>query len=662
MDHQSLTSLLIVVAIAFFLPILLHKLKWQSLPLVVAEIAAGLIVGKSGLNLVKEDPILSLLSVLGFIFLMFLSGLEIDFSLFRRKSGGKRRRLFHPVAVSAVMFLAILALSYVLAKALVIMELAGDPYLMTIMIATISLGVVVPVLKERRLIETGLGQTLLLVSVIADFVTIVLLAIYISRLSGSMAGMLLLLLFFALVAATYLVVRRLSKGSLFTLLGAGTVQIGTRAVFALILFFVVMGETLGAENILGAFLAGVVVSLIAPEKTFIRQLDSFGYGFLIPIFFIMVGVNLDLRSLFGDWRVLALIPVLLLFILLSKMVPALLLRIWFGWRETLGAGFLISATLSLVVAVATVARELGLIDDAVQGALILVAVLSCLVFPVLFNRMFPRQQTERKVQVAVVGANHVTLPVVQALARHPGYEVRLYSTESREQWEDVAAAEQAGGTGGLQAEQAGSIGGFRVERTGGIGRAQGTGDAGGDRHAGGAGGNAAGRNWQAVKVESLAQETLEAGGTFDADTVVLGTMDDERNVILARHARRKGVERVIVRVEDPSLQERVRREGFTVFSTLFAATSLLRAAIEHPGVVDFIADETGALAEIRVENPRWDGVLLRHLPDLKGLLILRIYRGESFLIPHGNTEILLGDRLLVSGEEEAVERLRDSLG
>src|SRR5690606_34235143 len=143
----------------------------------------------------------------------------------------------------------------------------------------------------------------LLVSVIADFVTIVLLAIYISRLSGSMAGMLLLLLFFALVAATYLVVRRLSKGSLFTLLGAGTVQIGTRAVFALILFFVVMGETLGAENILGAFLAGVVVSLIAPEKTFIRQLDSFGYGFLIPIFFIMVGVNLDLRSLFGDWRV-----------------------------------------------------------------------------------------------------------------------------------------------------------------------------------------------------------------------------------------------------------------------------------------------------------------------------------------------------------------------
>lgn len=631
MDHQSLASLLIVVAIAFFLPIVLHKLKWQSVPLVVAEIAAGLLIGKSGLNLVKEDGVLGLLSLLGFIFLMFLSGLEIDFSLFRRKSG-RRSRGFHPAAVAVVLFLLILALSYALAKALVVMELAGDPHLMTIMIATISLGVVVPVLKERRLTETELGQTLLLVSVIADFVTIVLLAVYISRLSGSMTGMLLLLLFFALVAATYLVVRRFSKRALFRVLGEGTVQIGTRAVFALILFFVVMSETLGAENILGAFLAGVVVSLVAPEKTFIRQLDSFGYGFLIPIFFIMVGVNLDLRGLFGDWRVVLLIPVLLVFILLSKMVPALLLRCWFGWRETLGSGFLIASTLSLVVAVATIARELGLIDDAMQGALILVAVLTCLIFPVLFNRLFPVQQAERKIRVAIVGANHVTLPVVRALARHPGYEVRLYSTEDREKWEDAPPGRE-GGKGGKD------------------GPASGRDEAG-----------SGGRNWLAVQVGSLNQDALEAGGTFEADTVVLGTMDDERNVLLARHARRKGVGRIIVRVEDPALQERVRREGFTVFSTLFAATSLLRAAIEHPGVVDFIADQPGALAEVRVDNPRFDGVLLRDLPDLKGLLILRIYRGESFLIPHGNTEILLGDRLLVSGEKDAVERLRDGLG
>jgi Kef-type K+ transport system membrane component KefB/Trk K+ transport system NAD-binding subunit len=633
MEHNSLMSLLIVVAVAFFLPIVLHKLKWQSLPLVVAEIVAGLIIGKSGLNLVKEDAVLGLLSLLGFIFLMFLSGVEIDFTLFRRKTDGRRkrggrRRLFHPLYVSFVLFLVILGFSYVLAQALVIMELAGDPYLMTIMIATISLGVVVPVLKERRMLETELGQTILLISVIADFVTIVLLALYISLLSGSTGSMLLLFLFFALVAITYAVVRRYSNNALFRALGSGTVQIGTRAVFALILFFVVLSESLGAESILGAFLAGVIVSLIAPDKTFIRQLDSFGYGFFIPIFFVMVGVKLDLWSLFSDWRIAVLIPVLLLFILLSKLVPALLLRFWFGWRETFGSGFLIASTLSLVIAVATIAHELGMIDADMQGALVLVAVLSCLIFPVLFNRIFPARQEERKTRVAIVGANHVTLPVAQALGRHPGYEVRLFSTEQlADQGMEGADGTSAGRTPDDREDGAVIVG-----------------------------------SWQAVRVGSLSQDVLEAGGTYDADTVVFGTMDDERNVLLARHAKRRGVSRIIVRVEDPALQEQVRGEGFTVFSTLFASTSLLRAAIENPGVVDFITDKPGALVEVRVDNPRWDGALLRNLPGLKNLLILRIYRGESFLIPHGNTEILLGDRLLVSGEEEAVDRLRDNLG
>lgn len=620
MEHQSLQSLMIVVGIAFLVPILLHKLNLRALPVVVAEIVAGLIIGKSGLNLVKEDPILTLLSLLGFIFLMFLSGVEIDFTIFGGKKGGRGahgKRFFHPLFVSFAIFLLILGLSYVLSLALVEMELAGDPYLMTIMIATISLGVVVPVLKERRLLEQELGQTLLLISVISDFVTMILLAVYISWKSGSMASMALLLLFFVLVVATYLIIRRFAGQAVFRILGSGTVQLGTRAVFALILFFVVLSESLGAENILGAFLAGVIVALVAPQKSFLHQLDSFGYGFLIPIFFVMVGVKLDIWGLFADWRVLVLIPVLLLFILLSKLVPTLVLRFWFSWSETLGSGVLLASTLSLVIAAATIAHELGLIDDAMHGALIVVAVLSCLIFPVLFSRLFPSQPVERKIRVAIVGANHVTLPVVNELGRHPGYEVQLFSTEAQ-------AAQGADGSGETASSGEGK--------------------------------------WSAVSVASLNREALEAGGTFGADTVVLGTMDDEQNVLLARYAKAKGVRRIIVRVEDPKLQEQVRREGFTVFSTLFASTALLKAAIENPSVVDFISEQTGSLVEVTVDNPRWHGALLRNLPRLDGLLILRIYRGESFIIPHGNTEILTGDRLLVSGDEESVYRLRENLG
>src|SRR6476620_5061562 len=89
MEHgMSVTSLLIVILVAFMTPIILHKFKLNIIPVVVAEILMGLIIGKSGLNLVETDMWLETLSSLGFIFLMFLRGLEIDFTVF---SGNKKR-------------------------------------------------------------------------------------------------------------------------------------------------------------------------------------------------------------------------------------------------------------------------------------------------------------------------------------------------------------------------------------------------------------------------------------------------------------------------------------------------------------------------------------------------------------------------------------------
>lgn len=91
MEHTSVASLVVVLIVAFLTPLLLHRFK-LSIPVVVAEIIMGLIIGKSGLNLVVQgDTWLETLSVLGFIFLMFLSGLEIDFSSFEK---GKKNNSF----------------------------------------------------------------------------------------------------------------------------------------------------------------------------------------------------------------------------------------------------------------------------------------------------------------------------------------------------------------------------------------------------------------------------------------------------------------------------------------------------------------------------------------------------------------------------------------
>ena len=69
---MEFVSLVIVVMAAFLTPIIVNRLNINFLPVVVAEILMGLIIGQSGFHLVERDNILNILSTLGFIFLMFL--------------------------------------------------------------------------------------------------------------------------------------------------------------------------------------------------------------------------------------------------------------------------------------------------------------------------------------------------------------------------------------------------------------------------------------------------------------------------------------------------------------------------------------------------------------------------------------------------------------
>ena len=80
-ETRTFAPLLLVVGLAFLVPLVLSRLKRLRLPIIVGEILAGILVGRSGFGLVgHEDPLLHLLAQLGFVFLMFLSGMEVDFS------------------------------------------------------------------------------------------------------------------------------------------------------------------------------------------------------------------------------------------------------------------------------------------------------------------------------------------------------------------------------------------------------------------------------------------------------------------------------------------------------------------------------------------------------------------------------------------------------
>ena len=234
---------------------------------------------------------------------MFLSGLEIDFTAF---SGKKKRDILpsgkrepNSLLISFLIFLGIFIVSFGLSYVFVLAGFIDNAFLMTLIISTISLGVVVPTLKEAHVMKTAIGQIILLIAVIADLVTMILLAVFASVYSGGDGNTWLLLILFGAGLVLFFIGKRFQNRLFLEALSKGTTQIGTRAVFALIILLVALSEKVGAENILGAFLAGVLVSLLSPNQELIHKLDSFGYGFLIPIFFVMVGVNLDIWSMLG---------------------------------------------------------------------------------------------------------------------------------------------------------------------------------------------------------------------------------------------------------------------------------------------------------------------------------------------------------------------------
>lgn len=612
MEHTSVSSLVVVIIVAFFTPILLHRFK-LTIPVVVAEIIMGLIIGKSGLQLVVEhDAWLDTLSMLGFIFLMFLSGLEIDFSSFESKKKARElpNGLKEPNTFKAatMIFLGVFCISFILSYAFVLAGFIQNAFLMTLIISTISLGVVVPTLKEEKLMQTNIGQIILLVAVIADLVTMILLAVFSSIYGDGTGNMWLLLLLFAAGILLYLFGRVFKTKSIFQSMSKGTVQIGTRAIFTLIIVLVALSESLGAENILGAFLAGVLVSLLSPNKELVQQLDSFGYGFLIPIFFVMVGVDLNIWALFKDPTIMIMIPLLFIALLISKLVPILYLKKWYDMKKVIGSGFLLTSTLSLVIAAATIGERLGVIDHKMSGALILVAVLTSILTPVWFKALFKKEQAaSHKKRVTFIGANQLTLPVTLDLHQDE-YDIRILHVFQENK----------------EALLADSI--FEVE-----------------------------------SIEQYDDETLRKAGVGQEDVLVVATGSETKNKEIALFAKEEGAKQVIASVNKAEAELTLKEAGIDTFSTFLSSKTVLRALIEAPDAIRLLTNEDSSLYQIQMNNHRYHNVMLREFPFTGDLVFVRIFRGVDSLVPHGDTTLRSGDRVLVSGSREYVAGLRAQL-
>jgi Kef-type K+ transport system membrane component KefB len=395
MPTVHFTNLLIVVAVGFLAPLALGFFPRVRLPSIVLEIVLGIVIGPSGLGWVAPDLAVSILALVGLAFLLFLSGLEIDFERLRGRILG----------LTSIGFAVSFAIAIGLGLGLKAGGFVKSPLFVAIVLVASSVGVIVPVLKDSGTSTSNFGQLVIAAASIAEFGSIILLSLFFSgKGSTSTAGTLILLggfgLVVLLVGLTIAGVEHsLSLDRVLRRLQDTTAEIRVRAAFVLLIGFTALAETVGFETILGAFAAGALLSLIDRDKAMTHpelrvKLEAIGFGVFIPVFFVASGVRFDVHALLTSASTVARVPLFLLAIYLARGLPALLYVGLLGRSRSLIAGVLQSTSLTFIVAATQIGLGLGVVSEASAAGLVAAGLLSVAISPtvglVLLRRRQPR--------------------------------------------------------------------------------------------------------------------------------------------------------------------------------------------------------------------------------------------------------------------------------
>ncbi|WP_435969970.1 cation:proton antiporter [Streptomyces sp. Qhu_M48] len=380
MSHSG-TTLILIMTIAVLAPLLAYAVgRRLPVPLVIFEILLGIVIGPDVLDWAHPDALIDGLSQLGLIMLIFLAGYEIEFGKVR---GDTLKR-----SVRAWLIALVLGLTAGI--------LLGGGYTKGVFIGvaltSTALGTVLPVLRDAGDLHGRFGTVVMAFGAVGEFGPIIAMALLLSG-RGAGESTVLLAVFAALTAgAVYWALRPrppwFSRIIAKTLHSSG--QFAVRFVFLLLALMLGASQALGLDVLLGAFAAGLVTRLLlagaAPESgpQILEKVEGVGFGFLVPVFFVVTGIEFDLASLLEGGRTLLLLPIFLLLFLVVRGGP-----IWFlaprdlDRRERGGLVLYGSTALPLVVAITTIGVDDKAMTAGEAAALVGAGMLSVLVFPLV---------------------------------------------------------------------------------------------------------------------------------------------------------------------------------------------------------------------------------------------------------------------------------------
>lgn len=389
MDY--LIFFLILMAAAFVLPEFAKKIH---IPYVTSIIIAGMIIGPFGLNLLNLGEAAVIFASLGAIFLMFTAGLEVKLSHLKKIK-------------EKVVLLAIINGLIPFFVGYFVTSLFGYGHIVSLFIGIIfissSIGIIIPSLKESKLIDTSFGKSIVSSAVFEDTTSLLLMAILLQFVSPTSFIPIPLYVIIIIISLAVLIVflPRIEK---YFIMRKKETQLEDvferelRFTFIVLIATALFLEFLGMHAIIAGFFVGVILSDIIKHRMVHHKIHTISYGIFIPIFFLMVGMRTDMGLLFSAHQNILITFTILFSLILSKFFSG-----WIGGRvighrsmESAIIGVATIPQLSTTLVVALAGFELAIIDDVLISAIIVLSVVTTLLSPVLVKILHGRMVVRDK--------------------------------------------------------------------------------------------------------------------------------------------------------------------------------------------------------------------------------------------------------------------------
>jgi Kef-type K+ transport system membrane component KefB len=391
---QGLNDLLAVALVAALTPLLVAILPGPRIPQVVVFLIGGVVIGPHVLGLAETGSI-QLLSDVGLGFLFLLAGYELDPLLLRQRPG---RLAITGWVLSAGISVAVTALLYS----------AGyikDYVPVGLALTTTALGTLLPILRDNGMLGGDFGRHVFAAGAVGELFPILIIAVFLTKRGHFIA--LASVVAVGVIAIILSLVPWLAKSSTVKrIIDEGqdaTAQITLRWAVVLLFALLAFASRFGLDVVLGAMLAGIVLRIWTRRlnlntEHLERKFDTVGYGIFIPIFFISSGMTIDLTAIIhSPLRLL----VLLALLLVVRGLPSLLVyRNDLILRERVEMTFITATSLPLLIALAEIGEQDGVMLPATAAALVGAGVLSVLIYPLIAvglykNRVKAQVQPDR---------------------------------------------------------------------------------------------------------------------------------------------------------------------------------------------------------------------------------------------------------------------------